>query len=319
MVEPGRKFVKGSSKYRYSINGQEKETELNENTTTAEYWEYDSRIRRRWNVDPIIKKYESPYSCFGNSPIRVVDKNGKDSIFYSQKGKELNRVKMKGHHTYFLEHKDGNRFSNSKSYFQGNSYYSFFGDPDRFNKPTLFKDIDRKTISNSMKETIDALINQVYDGEGYTDIFLRVATGDKKFDYKNGILFNKNYKNKDEIPSNLYTAYLIDGILHNRNEAGIILWGATLAKTNVGYTGIYIDNQAAHYATEYNSDELHEMNMWRMGWLTMKNANDVDKYKNTFMYGVFGIHFDKETQGWIRLIKMGFITITGMIYAKNKI
>jgi hypothetical protein len=82
MVEPGRKFVKGSSKYRYSINGQEKETELNENITTAEYWEYDSRIGRRLNVEPEIKKYQgfSGYLTFRNNPILYSDTDGKDVI-----------------------------------------------------------------------------------------------------------------------------------------------------------------------------------------------------------------------------------------------
>jgi hypothetical protein len=81
MLEPGRKFAQGNGKYRYSINGQEKEIELNENITTAEYWEYDSRIGRRWNVDPVIKPWQSPYSCFSNSPIVRVDPNGDDDYF----------------------------------------------------------------------------------------------------------------------------------------------------------------------------------------------------------------------------------------------
>src|SRR5690606_445524 len=46
----GREFSNGNS-YRYSINGQEKTPEIAPNTTTAEYWQYDSRIGRRWNVD----------------------------------------------------------------------------------------------------------------------------------------------------------------------------------------------------------------------------------------------------------------------------
>ena len=40
------------------------------------FWEYDSRIGRRWNVDPIYKASESRYLVFGNNPIYYRDPNG---------------------------------------------------------------------------------------------------------------------------------------------------------------------------------------------------------------------------------------------------
>jgi YD repeat-containing protein len=81
MLMAGRKYTATTmAKYRYSINGQEKETELNENITTAQYWEYDSRTGRRWNVDPIIKENESGYFCFSGNPIALVDKFGLSAV-----------------------------------------------------------------------------------------------------------------------------------------------------------------------------------------------------------------------------------------------
>ena len=80
MLMPGRKYqASATSKYRYSINGQEKSDELNENLTTALYWEYDSRIGRRWNVDPVTKVEESPYLTFSGNPILYSDKNGDEA------------------------------------------------------------------------------------------------------------------------------------------------------------------------------------------------------------------------------------------------
>ena len=77
MCLPGRKYqATTSSQYRYSINGQEKESELNENITNAEYWEYDSRIGRRWNIDPKPNISQSPYSTFGNTPTLNIDAFG---------------------------------------------------------------------------------------------------------------------------------------------------------------------------------------------------------------------------------------------------
>lgn len=75
MGMPGRVYTNGSD-YRYSINGQEKTPEIAPNTTTAEYWQYDARIVRRWNLDPKPIVGISDYSTFGNNPIVNVDPNG---------------------------------------------------------------------------------------------------------------------------------------------------------------------------------------------------------------------------------------------------
>jgi hypothetical protein len=77
MQMPGRKYsATTATTYRFGFNGQEKDVELNENITTAEFWEYDSRIGRRWNTDPKQKVEESPYLTFGDSPILLNDPSG---------------------------------------------------------------------------------------------------------------------------------------------------------------------------------------------------------------------------------------------------
>ncbi len=73
---PGRKYQVGSGTYHYSINGQEKTPEIVLNTTNAEFWQYDARIVRRWNLDPKPTVGISDYSTFGNNPIVNVDPNG---------------------------------------------------------------------------------------------------------------------------------------------------------------------------------------------------------------------------------------------------
>jgi hypothetical protein len=77
MGMPGRKYMAGSS-YRYGFNGQERSIEIHNNSFTAEYWEYDSRIGKRWNIDPVPKIMFSPYVVLANSPIMFVDPNGAD-------------------------------------------------------------------------------------------------------------------------------------------------------------------------------------------------------------------------------------------------
>ena len=66
--------------YRYGLNGQMKVNEFAGvgNHNTALFWEYDTRTGRRWNQDPVMKDWESPYLCFSGNPILINDKNGDD-------------------------------------------------------------------------------------------------------------------------------------------------------------------------------------------------------------------------------------------------
>lgn len=64
---------------RYGLNGQEKDGEIAEGIYTADYWEYDSKLGRRWNVDPVVKPNESPYATFANNPIWFIDVTGADT------------------------------------------------------------------------------------------------------------------------------------------------------------------------------------------------------------------------------------------------
>lgn len=66
--------------YRYGFNTQERDDEIAGfgNIMTAEYWEYDTRLGRRWNLDPAFKLFpwQSPYLTFDDNPILKNDPNG---------------------------------------------------------------------------------------------------------------------------------------------------------------------------------------------------------------------------------------------------
>jgi len=81
MSMPGRNYSSSSTTaYRYGFNGQEHSSELNGDTYKAEFWQYDGRIARRWNMDPVFKEYESPYSAFAGNPVSNTDPDGSDTI-----------------------------------------------------------------------------------------------------------------------------------------------------------------------------------------------------------------------------------------------
>jgi len=77
MPQSGRTFNLGS--YRFGMNQQESDPEITErwgSHYTAEFWMYDSRVLRRWNIDPIDKPWESSYLTFSGNPIWFIDPNG---------------------------------------------------------------------------------------------------------------------------------------------------------------------------------------------------------------------------------------------------
>lgn len=82
MNMPGRKYNSGNS-YRFGFGGQEKSDEIkgDGNSYTASYWEYDPRLARRWNVDPMVKANRSPYDAFSNNPIIKIDPKGDDDYW----------------------------------------------------------------------------------------------------------------------------------------------------------------------------------------------------------------------------------------------
>jgi hypothetical protein len=79
--QPGRNYVQtNAGVYRYGMNGMEKSDEIagDGNSYTAEFWEYDPRLGRRWNVDMVVKPWESSYNAFADNPINLSDPNGDD-------------------------------------------------------------------------------------------------------------------------------------------------------------------------------------------------------------------------------------------------
>ncbi|MEI2673633.1 MAG: hypothetical protein V9F05_06260 [Chitinophagaceae bacterium] len=83
MLLVGRNW-EGGSEYRFGFNTQEQDDEVygNGNLNTAEFWEYDTRLGRRWNVDPVVKEWESPYATFSNNPTYLIDPSGSDTLTF---------------------------------------------------------------------------------------------------------------------------------------------------------------------------------------------------------------------------------------------
>jgi RHS repeat-associated protein len=96
MAMPGRSTT---STYKYGFNGQEKDTEIGEGIYTAEFWEYDARLGRRFNLDPVDFAWQSPYATFNNNPIALSDPSGataEDPVKKEKPKNELDEVVITG-------------------------------------------------------------------------------------------------------------------------------------------------------------------------------------------------------------------------------
>ncbi|MGY6560674.1 MAG: hypothetical protein ACXITV_01065 [Luteibaculaceae bacterium] len=87
MLQPGR--VYSNSDYRYGFNGFEKDDEIKGSGNHLSFGDYgyDSRLLRRWNVDPLTFKFpnQSPFSAFNGNPIYYIDPDGKSGVAYKTK------------------------------------------------------------------------------------------------------------------------------------------------------------------------------------------------------------------------------------------
>jgi RHS repeat-associated protein len=75
---------KGAIGYRFGFNGKEKESEISEGDYDFDARLYDSKLGRWLSLDPLQVKYPyiSPYHAMGNSPLLIVDQDGKENIIY---------------------------------------------------------------------------------------------------------------------------------------------------------------------------------------------------------------------------------------------
>ena len=151
MIVPNRH---GSSEtYRYGFQGQEKDDELKGegNSYSAEFWQYDPRLGRRWNIDPVDKPWMSPYHAFSNKPITNMDPNGADDGDYIGKdGEHLGSDGKKDGKVYTADsvtkNKKGLVISAENSNLLGISYKKF---------ATISNIVKKEGITNDSNEYLD--------------------------------------------------------------------------------------------------------------------------------------------------------------------
>jgi RHS repeat-associated protein len=77
MLMPGRNNTPDA--FRNGFQNQQKDDEIfgmSGSLVSAEYWEYDTRLGRRWNMDPLAYASQSCYAAFNNNPVIYSDPMG---------------------------------------------------------------------------------------------------------------------------------------------------------------------------------------------------------------------------------------------------
>lgn len=77
--------------FLFDFNRQEKDNEVSGvgNSYTAEFWQYDPRLGRRFNLDPKPNPSISVYACFANNPLFFADPDGDTLFVGNNKGTSL--------------------------------------------------------------------------------------------------------------------------------------------------------------------------------------------------------------------------------------
>lgn len=119
---------------------------------TAEFWEYDSRLGRRLNVDPVTYSWKSSYATFDNNPIYYADPLG---LFATEEAakefQKKHKIKGKityGEHGYQINQKDG-------AFYANNSYNIGLVVVDGKRRNKRLSDFEKK------KEEIKSTINRL--------------------------------------------------------------------------------------------------------------------------------------------------------------
>ena len=242
--------------YRYFFNGQEADNEVLGDgvSLTAEFWQYDTRLGRRWNVDPKYTPMLSSYSCFVNSPLSLNDKKGDTTYRFNINTGEylgmydLNQTGQYGSYGYTETAGYG---ENKYEYWKGETFN--FADP--VNDAKDIRDgIITQLVFVRDEEMVSILRNQGAFEVGKLG-FVKESTGGGDFDYSFSILPNY-YPEANFNPVTMKSNFLFlpegDYTAHNFMNFGNYLWGMTGAVVGFSYA---ILQAGAHANSLLNSNK----------------------------------------------------------------
>ena len=206
---------------------------------TAEFWQYDARLGRRWNIDPVVKIHESPYAAFADNPIIFADPNGDspDNVIVNDDGVVTDVERNDDPNKFFDE--DGTEFN--------------FNDPDNLDEMLSTDDFNKgdqlyfpvskeqigKTIANAGMDPLfekatskyfDAVYSVVTKSHGSADfVFSFLST---EFPINRAGSDNETVLRAGFSESAGYFRFGESNTVFNLYDAGNFLWGTWMKLNN---------------------------------------------------------------------------------------
>jgi len=247
--------------YRFGFNGMEKDDEITNVTGshyTATFWEYDSRIGRRWNVDIIPKYNESSYATFSNNPIWLIDPSGADTAVFGADNKYSHTIKAKGTHVGQKLGDDGFVFN----------FADPINDMKNINKGKI-NELYIPTEEEMLKDLDNAGVNDeenqgMIDGALYLRNNSHAGTNTGKTDFvitseMHGFTMFGDIKLGGYHSNTMYITK-VDGKMlgHNSSNFGNFMWGASAKALEVGI----ITALSAAHVNNYLNDKHNTGKKW---------------------------------------------------------
>jgi hypothetical protein len=287
-------------KHRFGFENQEKDNEIYGagNATSALFWEYDTRLGRRWNIDPVTKSQESPYSAFASNPVWITDPMGNDTALYQKgSGAELPSARKKSDSpkTPIWVVDENAKDYNAKNPWKTASPLKYevgaktkekgiSGKSFRPDHP--LKGIGTKAGSQVFVEDLLEMKNEFYSlvNKGFADfsglrhaeseldynlnskhlIFMGLVDGDKKYDLKSTIT-------TDGTPSYAAIAIgewsLLSGRLRRYDDYGNISYGIFGTYAKFSPSTLLSNASTAQFLDTHTPDEPRDQQMIKMGIL----------------------------------------------------
>lgn len=243
MLMLGRNFT--SENYRFGFNTQEKVDEISGsgNHNTALFWEYDTRLAKRWNLDPKPIVGTSEYSVMNLNPILYFDARGDSADFYNRQGQKVETDHIDDKKAY-IQNDDG------KKEFKGVNYTEVLGGTEAikgkygegFNKvDDNFQLYALGYVEEAMLELNEQIaLHRESNAFNVTQQFFMDESKYGWLDFKYKIAgieprdaAPKVGQTKASILPKTQTMYLVGNYYMNVGTAGNFLWGYAGQKTGI--------------------------------------------------------------------------------------